>query len=232
MGEEGRNLVEPRLKIDRLQDLLLLRRLQVEIGGDKVCKRRRRTGAFHRRHQFTGRGLRKELQRLQRLAAQMQEARLDLRALGLRFRNAAAAGDEEGEPLHPFVDLEPFDALASHVRRPIGPGDVAQDVGQSPHAMQGLWPRIGRLDVLLQREDEGMLFAERLLGGRDRARTVEHDREHDAREDDVGHWNDDDRVVRQVSRAVDGLFAVHRFCPALRNVTVRHPFSACQSIRP
>ena len=232
LRQEGRDPVEPRLQVHGLQDLLLLRRLQVEIGGHEVGERSRGAGALDRAHQFGGRRLRQELQRFQGLAAQMQEPGLDLGPGRLRLGDPSAPGGDEGIALQPFGDLEPLDALAGDVGRPVRPGHIAKDVGERPHPVQRPRSWVGRLKVLLQDQHQRVLFAQGVLGGRHGARAIEHDREDDPGKDDVGHGHDDDRVLREVAHAAAGGIAAHRAWPVLCSVTVRQPCSACQSMRP
>ena len=61
--QQPRDLVHPRGNIDGLQNLLLLVRLDVHIGGGEIGKRRRRVDRLDRREQFRRR-LRQKLDRL------------------------------------------------------------------------------------------------------------------------------------------------------------------------
>ena len=68
LGEEARDLVHARREVDRLQDLLLLLRLDVHVGGREIGQRAGEVVALERRDQFLRR-LRQELHRLDGLTS-------------------------------------------------------------------------------------------------------------------------------------------------------------------
>ena len=64
--QQARDLVHPRRDVDRLQNLLLLLRLHVHVGGRQIGERRRRLDRLDRGEQI-GRRLRQQLDRLEGL---------------------------------------------------------------------------------------------------------------------------------------------------------------------
>src|SRR3546814_18982568 len=65
VGQPLQHLVEPRLDVERLQDALLLLRLEIEEGRDEIGQRRSRLDRQHSACKL-GRPLRQELDRLVR----------------------------------------------------------------------------------------------------------------------------------------------------------------------
>ena len=89
--QKPRDAVEAGIDVDRLQDLLLLVGRRVHEGRDHVGERAGLLDALDRRDQLLGR-LRQELQSLERLPLEVDEARLDL--VGRRRR----LGDPDARP--------------------------------------------------------------------------------------------------------------------------------------
>ena len=87
--EQPRDLVHARGDVDRLEDLLLLVRLDVHVGDREIGERRRRLDRLDRGEQIRRR-LRQQLDRLERLRLQIDEARLDLGGCALPARGFAA----------------------------------------------------------------------------------------------------------------------------------------------
>ena len=71
------DMVEARLEIDRLQQLLLVGRLDVHEAGNEIGERRRRLDRLDRVREL-GRRLRQQRHRFGREALQIQRARFDL----------------------------------------------------------------------------------------------------------------------------------------------------------
>ena len=144
------------------------------------------------------RRLRDQLQHLERLRAQVHEPRLDLGADVGRFRNVQAAGDEVRPAVQPFGDLEALRALADQVVLARGRGDIAQDIRDHTHAMQGRRrrpPAVGPLLHPLKYDDHLSLLAGGLLGGGDRGRAGDdHGQDHLRKEHQFLHRNDDEGV--------------------------------------
>ena len=88
------HLVHARGEVDGLENLLLLVRRHVHIGGGEVGERRRRLDRLDRGDQL-GRRLRQQLDRLQRLRSQIQEPRLDLGRRGVGLGDVQDARDQE-----------------------------------------------------------------------------------------------------------------------------------------
>ena len=77
MREQSRDTLHSSADVHRLEDLLLLVRRCVHESRDQIGERARRIDALDGRQQFVGR-LRQELDRLDRLAFEMDETGLDL----------------------------------------------------------------------------------------------------------------------------------------------------------
>ena len=105
MRQLPRHLVHARGDVDGLENLLLLVRLDVHIGGGEVGEFRRRLDRLDRGEQIL-RHLRQQLDRLERLRLEIDEARLDLRRLGVGLGNAQHARDQERPAAQIFDDLE------------------------------------------------------------------------------------------------------------------------------
>ena len=78
LGEIARDLLHPGREIDRLQDLLLLLRLDIHVGGREIGESARGRRRLQRRDQLRRR-LRQQLNRFDGLPLQVQKMRLDLR---------------------------------------------------------------------------------------------------------------------------------------------------------
>ncbi len=98
MRQQARDLVHPRHDVDGLQDLLLLLRLDVHIGGRQIGERRRRLDRLDRGEKV-GRHLRQQLDRFDGLRLQIDETRLDFRRArsgsGMRSTRATRNGQPE-----------------------------------------------------------------------------------------------------------------------------------------
>ena len=99
VGEQARDLVHARGDVDGLEDLLLLFRLHVHIGGRQIGERRRRLDRLDGGKQI-GRHLRQQLDRLDGLRLQIDEARLDLGRAHVAARESAdTRATRNGQPL-------------------------------------------------------------------------------------------------------------------------------------
>ena len=197
MRQLPRHLVHARRDVDGLENLLLFVRLHVHIGGGEVGELRGRLDRLDRGKQIL-RHLRQELDRLERLRLEIDEARLDFRRLCIRLGNAQHARDQERPAAQIFDDLEARFALADDMVGAVGRGDVAHDIGDRAHAMHVDLGRIVHVGGALQQDADLALVAHGLLGGRDRFRTPQSDRQHQSRKQDgVAHRNNDERIGRQ-----------------------------------
>ena len=205
LGEMARDLVHARREIDRLQDLLLLLRLDVHVGGREVGERAGRGGRLQRRDQLRRR-LRQQLDRLDRLPLQVQEARLDLRrtcssAPGCEARAPRGTG-VPGKKSRMRKRCTPWQTMWW---LPSGAGDVAHDIGDRADAVEIVGAGIVGLGIALQQDADRPLLAHRLLRGGDRFRPADGDRDDDAREQhDVAHRHDDQGVGRDLQPMVSG----------------------------
>ena len=106
---------------------------------------------MHRRDQFRRR-LRQQLERLERLPLQVEEARLDLRRTRRRLRNVQHARRQERPARQEFEDAEALHALADEVMAAVRCGDVAHDIGDRADPVQVVGSGIGDLGVALQQD--------------------------------------------------------------------------------
>ena len=201
LGEQRRDLVEPRHQLDRLQDLLLLHRLGIEIGRGQIRQRTGRAGRLDGLAQL-GRHLRQQVHDLAHLALQHEEARLDLRAdlrTGAgRLDDVQAARQQERMALDEFGDAEPLHALADHMMRAVGRRDVAHDVGHRADLVKIAGHDLALFRVALQHDQDLALLAHGLLGRGNRRRPPHRERKHHLREEDeVARRQHDQRISRQ-----------------------------------
>ena len=202
-GEHGRDLVQARLQIERLEDLLLL------APAGRPCRRRpcrpgRRAAVMPAIvWRSSCRRLRDQLQHLQRLAAQVEEARLDLR---VRRRSARAVqaprATRKGQPSTNSAIRKRCTPWQIMWCSPVGRGDIAQDVGDHADLVQvGRAP--GRLlaGSRCSTHDDLALLAHRLLGARRRPLAGDGDRQHHLREQHHAAYRDDDEGVGRAATA-------------------------------
>src|SRR5581483_1219578 len=196
MREEPRNFFEPLAHVERLQQLLFLRGIDVHEARDKIGKRGRRGSHLDGAAEL-GRHLRQQLERFHGLPLQMQYARLDLLGIGLRNLDRSNARDEEGITLEIFHGAETSLALADDVMRAFRRGDVAQNRRDRADRVEIIRPGgIGARVALLDYPDRP-LAAHRFLGGGDRPLPADRQRQDHARKQyRMAHGQDDERIIR------------------------------------
>ena len=215
LGEEPRHPVHARAEVDRLEDLLLLLRLDVEVGGRDVGERGGRGDRPHRLEQALRR-LRQEPDRLDGQRLEVEEAALDLGEPALRLRDTEDPGDRERRPLEQVEDAEALHALADDVMAAVGRRHVAQDVGDGADAMEAVRAGVVRRRVALQDDPDRAFLADRLLHRGDRRRAADRDRDDHSREEhQVADRQQDQRILGERHCR---LLALHRrpLRPALR----------------
>ncbi len=197
MAERRQHLVQPRLDVDRLQDLLAFLRLHVHEAGDQI-------GALGGRVQpLDGvaelrRGLGQQRQHFERTLLQLVQPRLRLGPLAVHVLQPLDARGEMRVAFQEFDDPEPLLALADHVMGAVGCCHVAQHAGDRAGLVQLLGRRPLDLGIELQHGAEGLLRLRRGLRRRDRERMFQRERHHHAREQhDMAKRQDDHGVGRQ-----------------------------------
>ena len=194
LREKARHPIEPGGQLDGLEDLLLLLGRQIEVGADHVGEPAGIGHVADGLDQFRRR-LRQELQRLERLPLEIEEAGFDLRRPGRGLLEPFDAGDQERPAAEEFDYAEPLLPLGDDVVRSILAGDVAHDIGDRADAIEIDLGRIGDLRIALRENADLTLGANGLLRRGDRARPAKRDREDRAREqDEVADRNDDQRI--------------------------------------
>ncbi len=125
MREQLQHLVEARLHVERLEQRLLLRRLDVHEAGDHVGKRTGRGEVLHGGHQLLRR-LRQQIEHLRSPLLELQEARFDVLA-GLRaVGDALHARDQERIARQELPHAEALLALGDQMVAAVLRGDIAQ----------------------------------------------------------------------------------------------------------
>ena len=204
--EQPRDLVHAGGDVDRLQDLLLLLRLDVHVAGRQIGERRRGIDRLDGGEQVL-RHLRQELNRLHGLRLEVHEARLDLRPAHGGFGNLQHARDHERPAGQILDDLKALFALADEMIGAVRRREVAHDIGDGAHAMHVDRRRIGDFGIALHENPDLALVAHRLLRGGHRFRPAERDRQHKAGEQHGrAHRHDDQRVGRQRRQCPRGSF--------------------------
>src|SRR6516164_5093455 len=143
----------------------------------------------------------------------MQQASLDLARLLLRLGDAEDPRDQERPAAQEFEHLEALLALADEMMRPVGRGDVADDIPDRSHPMHVEAGWIVERCIALHENAHRPLLAKGLLRRRDRAGPADRHRHDDAgEENEAAHWHDDQRIRRQWTQAAvaDASFEVGR----------------------
>ena len=245
--QQVKELIEARLKVERLEQLLLFFRADVHQAGDEI-REPRGTLDSSQRGQHVLRDLRQELQDLDGTLLEIESASLDVRIeLALRLdefhaRNCIRIALEE------LQDAKALHALANRIVRAVGSGHVAQHVGRGADPVQIVGT--GQVDVgfALQEDAERTLQARGFLRGGARAFAAYRQREHDPGEQhDLAHGHDDERIVRErtrrglmprrrlgtsrcyacarigTERIVIGNAVFVHICPVLLNLSIKQP---------
>ena len=134
LGQMARNLVHAEREIDRLEDFLLLLRLDIHVGRREVGQVRGRGGALQYGDQFL-RSLWKQFCSLNGLPLQVEEAGLDFRRRRCRFRYVKNARRQKRSARKIVEHPHALHSLTDEVMTVIGPGDVAHDIGDSADAV-------------------------------------------------------------------------------------------------
>ena len=209
-GEEGRDLVDARAQVDRLEQFLLVVAADVEIGGDQVGERAGPARRLDGGDQLL-RHLRQQLQRLHRLLLQMQQPRLDFGALLVGLVDRHDARGEERALAHELGDAKALQPLHDDVMTAVGHVHVAQDVRHRAGSMHVDRARLRGVGLALHQDADRPLFAQRLLGGEDRRLASDRDREHGAgKEHGVAHRDDDQDFGGQRRQRSAGLLCGRR----------------------
>ena len=158
--------------------VLLLLGLGVHVGGGHVGQGAGRGELGDRLAQLRRR-LGHQVEDLQGLGAQVDEAGLDLRVRPGRLGQKLAARDEERPAFDEAGHVEPLHALADDVMLAVLCGDVAQDVGDDADVVHLFRRRIGLRRIALQQHDDLALLAHGLLRGGDGRLAGDDDRQHD-----------------------------------------------------
>ncbi len=132
--QKPRNLVHAQRQVQGLQDLLLLLRGDIHVGGRQVRQRGSRLRVLHRGHKLGGH-LGQKLQRLDGLLPQEHRASLDLRAVHRWLGEPEHVGDQERPFLRELRDAEALDALDDGMVAAVGSRHVAHDIGDGADAM-------------------------------------------------------------------------------------------------
>ncbi len=233
-GQQLADLVQARLQVDGFEDVLFFLRLGVEIGRRQVRQGGRGRQSLDRLPQLFGQ-LRDQRHGLYRLLLDVQEPGLDLRAGPRRLGYVQAARLQIRFSLDHLGDPEPLHALADQVVLAVGPGHIAQHIGDHAHLVQIGRTRLDNVRIALQHDQDLALFAHGLLRRGHRLRATDRDRGHDVgKEHHVAHGNDQQGVGRRGRSGGlrgwsggGGLFG-HGVHPILRRLMTRQPLISCR----
>src|SRR5688572_12254015 len=181
LGQVLEHLVEAPLEIEGLEQVLLVVVFDVEQVGDHVGKQRRRSHALHHDGELFRRA-RQELDRLDRLRFELQEAcfdvgvRLVLRVDHLRARNEERPARQELEYAEAVL------ALHHEVVRAFGAGDVAHDLAGRADPVEILGRHVVLLRVALEQKADLLLAALRFLRGCNRTDASDGDGRRNSRD--------------------------------------------------
>ena len=237
LRKKRKHLVEPLADVDRLEHVLLFRRLGVDDAGDEIGKRGGRIQVFDRRRHFRG-NVGQELDGFARTGPHEADARLDLGRHHLGEADLLDAGDQERKPGQLLDHAEAPHALHDGVMRPVGGGDVAQDLRRGAHPVQLLQRRLLDRRIDLQEHAERALVAHRALGRGDGRFAPDRQRQHDAgKQHELPHRQEDHAVGRErrVALALIERSALCLFCHGVRRyhrdcvrVRTRQPFTSTE----
>ena len=135
VGQHRRHPFEPALDIDGFEDLLLFGRGDVHKAGDQVGEGGGGARLLHGVDQLD-RGLRQQLQHLDRLIAQVEHPRFDVLAGGVALGHALDPGHQKRVAVEKIENAKAPLALADHMMLAVGARYIAQDVGFGAHAVQ------------------------------------------------------------------------------------------------
>ena len=223
------------LQLERLQDLLLLGRLDVEEAGDEIGELARRLDAIDHAGEL-GHRLGQQPDGLDRVVLQNPETGLELRVLRRMLSDQVKAGREERHALDVVQGAEAPLALADDVLRAVTRGEVAHDAGNRANRVQvgGLGLVDGR--VALHDEPDLAAAAACLFRGGQRDLAPDRQRDDGARKHHgVAHRQDDQHILRDIVRATgpDGRILAHRArCRVLEIVHCRPVLPSREACRP
>jgi hypothetical protein len=156
------------------------------------------------RDQFLRR-LRKQFRGFDRLALQIQKARLDLRRGRRGFGNVEDACRRKRRARKEIEHTDALHTLADDVMAVVGAGDIADDIGDGADTVEVVRTGFGQLGVALQQDPDLALLAHRLLGRGDCLRPSQRNRRHHSRKQHrVADGDDDEGVRRNRNRLIGG----------------------------
>ena len=142
------------------------------------------------------RGLRQQLQHLDRLVAQIEHPRFDVFAAGLDLGHALDPRHKKWVAVEKFEDAKAPLALADHMMLAVGAGHIAQYVGLGAHPVQIDRDRVVGRRIALQDQPDWPVETNRSLRRRDRALATERDRQHRAgKHYEIARRDQDQRIV-------------------------------------
>jgi hypothetical protein len=195
--------------VQRLEDVLLLGRLDVEQARDEIGQRAGCRDLLHRGGELR-RNTWRELEQLRRARLHLQHVRFDLlRDLG-GIGQELHACDLERQALVVAGDAEALLAMHDELVRAVGRRDVTQDGGRGADRIEIALRRILGVRMPLQQHADAPLGAHGFLS-RSHRRGARHRKRCDQprEQDDVAHRHDDQGIGRHVvHRALRGRLAL------------------------
>src|SRR5690606_10699368 len=148
-----RDLLQAFADVEGLENLLLLRRLDVDQARDQVGELGRRLDLLQRRRDL-GRHLRQELDRFRGLLFQIRRARLDRRVALLALRDEVEASREERQPLQVIEHAEALLALADQMMHAVRRLQVTDHADRRADLVQVVRARLVDVRIALQDDAE------------------------------------------------------------------------------
>src|SRR6516225_3152183 len=197
LRQQREHFVEALLDVDRLQHVLLFRRLGVEDAGDEIGERGSRIEILDSRGHLHG-DVRQKLDGFAGARSDQADARLDVGRHDLGDADFLDARDQKREAAKVLDDAKAPHALGDHMVRAVGSSDVAQNLRGGPHLVQLLGRRLLDRGIDLQDDAEHALAANRLLGGGDGRFPPDRQGQHDAgKQHGLTHRQQDHAVGRE-----------------------------------
>src|SRR6185312_7081111 len=209
MSEELHHLVEPRLEVEGLEQILLLLRLHVHEAHDQVRQLPGGVDALDGARQLRG-YLRQQRQRFDGALLEEAHARFDVGALGLRLLQSLDPRGEERGLTHDLLQAKPALTLTHEVMCPIRRSHISNDGGEDAQIVEVRCRRLFKCCVPLQQKTDLAPGAYSLLGGGNTLITPQGDGQNDARKQhDIAQRHDRHGVGRQLDpRGCRGLVVV------------------------
>ena len=179
LRKQRQHLVQTLLDVDRLQHVLLFRRLGVDDAGDEIGERGRPNPGCSIVAATSRRNVRQQLHDVLGAPLHQAHARLDVGRHDLGDADFLDARDQKRKSVKVLDDAKSAHALRDHMMGAVRGSDIAQHLRGGAHGMQLIGSRFLDRRVLLQDDPERTFGADRLLGSRDGRLSPDSQWQHD-----------------------------------------------------